>query len=71
MKLTLGKPQLHLKHVKKSLEFLGSDLDYDEIDCILANLVFSKKVRGYISHKKRILVLSKKNAFPTSAVIPK
>ena len=40
-------------------------------ECILANLIFSGKVRGYISHEKRILVLSKKDPFPTSVIIPK
>ena len=35
-----------------------------EIECILANLVYKGFVKGYISHSKATLVLSKKCAFP-------
>jgi len=70
--LIFGKPQIHLDHVVRSLDWLGvKRMDLDEVECILANLIFSGKVRGYISHEKRILVLSKKDPFPTSVIIPK
>mmetsp|Transcript_14215 Transcript_14215/g.16952 ORF Transcript_14215/g.16952 Transcript_14215/m.16952 type:complete len:151 (-) Transcript_14215:96-548(-) len=39
------------------------ELDLDELQCLLANLIANSLVRGYISHEKRILVLSK-DAFP-------
>ncbi len=42
----------------------GSDVDLDEVECILANLIVKGNVRGYIAHEKRILVLSKDNPFP-------
>jgi hypothetical protein len=35
---------------------------------ILANLIFKRYIRGYLSHEKRRLVLSKKEPFPTSKV---
>lgn len=41
------------------------ELDLDELQCLLANLIASSLVKGYISHEKRILVLSK-DAFPES-----
>jgi hypothetical protein len=44
-------------------------IDLDEVECILANLIFKQYIRGYLSHEKRILVLSKKEPFPTSKVI--
>ena len=37
--------------------------------CVLANLIFRKYIKGYISHKQRVLVLSKANAFPPLATI--
>ena len=43
----------------------------DEIECIVANLIFQGKVKGYISHQKRVVVVSKADPFPTSAVIKK
>lgn len=39
------------------------ELDLDELQCLLANLIASSLVKGYISHERRILVLSK-DAFP-------
>jgi len=39
------------------------ELDLDELQCLLANLIANSLVKGYISHEKRILVLSK-DAFP-------
>lgn len=41
------------------------ELDLDELQCLLANLIASSLIKGYISHERRILVLSK-DAFPES-----
>jgi hypothetical protein len=38
--------------------------DEDEAECIIANLIFKKLVKGYISHEKKKVVFSDKNAFP-------
>jgi len=65
------RPQMRLDHVVKAFEWLGMPIDLDEVECILANLIFRGYVRGYISHSKRIVVLSKKDPFPTSVIIPK
>ena len=43
----------------------ASDVDIDEIECLLANLIYKGNIRGYIAHEKRILVLSKDNPFPS------
>jgi hypothetical protein len=40
------------------------DVDLDEVECIVANLIFQKFMKGYISHEKATLVLSVKDAFP-------
>lgn len=39
-------------------------MDMDEIECILANLIFKGYVKGYMSHQKKILVVSKAQPFP-------
>eukprot|EP00941_MAST-03F_sp_MAST-3F-sp1_P003835 g3835.t1 len=36
----------------------------DDVECILANLIYKGFVKGYIAHKHRKLVVSKSNAFP-------
>ena len=39
------------------------DIDGDETQCIIANLIFEGKIKGYISHQHQKLVVSKKDAF--------
>ena len=44
------------------------ELDLDELQCLLANLIANGLIKGYISHEKRILVLSK-DAFPEAGPV--
>ena len=67
----MDKHQISLNHVAKALKWLGMPIDLDEVECILANLIFRGYVRGYLSHAKRVLVLSKRDPFPTASVILK
>uniref|UniRef100_A0A7S2YCU8 PCI domain-containing protein n=1 Tax=Entomoneis paludosa TaxID=265537 RepID=A0A7S2YCU8_9STRA len=67
----VGKSQIALGHVANSFKGLGVPIDLDEIECILANLIYRGYVRGYLSHTKRVLVLSKRDPFPVSAVMAK
>lgn len=39
----------------------------DEIECILANLIFRKQMKGYISHVHKLVVMSKEDPFPLSS----
>jgi hypothetical protein len=65
----VGKEQINLECIAKSFKWLGMPIDLDEVECILANLIYKQYIRGYLSHAKRVLVLSKKDPFPTSKVI--
>jgi hypothetical protein len=67
----LDKHQISLHYVAKAFKWLGLPIDLDEVECILANLIYRGYVRGYLSHSKRVLVLSKRDPFPTDAVIAK
>jgi len=69
--MILEKHQVPLDNVVNAMKWLGLDIDLDEVECILANLIFKKYVRGYISHSKRVLVLSKKDPFPKSVIVKK
>ena len=40
------------------------DVDNDETACILANLIYQGRIKGYISFQHNKLVVSKQNAFP-------
>jgi PCI domain len=64
-----NKSQIPLASFLKALSYLEMSTDYDEIECILANLIYRGYIRGYIAHTKRILVLSKRDPFPLSAIV--
>lgn len=44
-----------------------TDIDMDEMECIVAGLIYGGSIRGYISHQHKTLVVSKVNAFPSLA----
>ncbi len=50
-------------------DFGTHEVDTDEVECIVANLIYSGRIKGYISHQKSILVLSKVDPFPIAAVV--
>jgi nuclear mRNA export protein PCID2/THP1 len=63
--------RLNLASFEQAMQWMGETADLDEIECILANLIFQGKIKGYLSHQKRYLIVSKADPFPSSAVIKK
>jgi hypothetical protein len=60
--------QVPISHLKAALEYLsGEGMELEEVHCILANLIFENKIKGYISLQHQILVISKANPFPPLA----
>lgn len=39
------------------------DVDFDEVECIVVNLIFRKFIKGYILYKNCVLVLFKVDFF--------
>ncbi|XP_030757892.1 PCI domain-containing protein 2 [Sitophilus oryzae] len=62
--LILNTHQIPVESLQTALEFLGQDVDLDETQCIVANLINEGKIKGYISHQHRKVVVSKQNPFP-------
>jgi len=57
--------QVALAKFQRALRWCGvDDVDIDEVECVVSNLIFRKFVKGYISHKNRVVVLSKADPFP-------
>nr|XP_032827768.1 PCI domain-containing protein 2 isoform X2 [Petromyzon marinus] len=57
--------QLPLDAFLVALRFMKvDDVDLDEVQCILANLIYNGHIKGYISHQHQKLVVSKQNPFP-------
>nr|CAH7768526.1 unnamed protein product [Callosobruchus chinensis] len=62
--LILNTHQIPVESLMNALQFLGQDVDLDETQCIVANLIYEGKIKGYISHQHRKVVVSKQNPFP-------
>ncbi|XP_030373291.1 PCI domain-containing protein 2 homolog [Scaptodrosophila lebanonensis] len=57
--------QLDMGDFMSALQFVGvTDASLDETHCIIANLIYEGKIKGYISHAHNKLVVSKQNPFP-------
>lgn len=63
--LILNTHQIPVEALQEALVYLGqTDVDLDETQCIVANLIYEGKIKGYISHQHRKVVVSKQNPFP-------
>jgi hypothetical protein len=56
--------KLDISLFRTALQFAGVTVDDDEVECMLANMIYKGYIRGYLSHEKRVLVLSQKDPFP-------
>ena len=56
--------QVPLQYFVEALKWEGYETDLDEVECIVANMIYRKYIKGYISHKNGVIVLSKKDPFP-------
>ncbi|MBN3303574.1 PCID2 protein, partial [Amia calva] len=62
--------QLPLDAFLVALMFMQvDDVDIDEVQCILANLIYMGHIKGYISHQHQKLVVSKQNPFPPLSTV--
>ncbi|WJX78454.1 Enhanced ethylene response protein 5 [Trifolium repens] len=56
--------QVKLEVIVKALKWLDIDMDVDEVECIMAILIYKNLVKGYFAHKSKVAVLSKQDPFP-------
>ncbi|CAL9127078.1 PAM [Musa troglodytarum] len=56
--------QVKLENIVKALKWLEIDMDIDEVECIVAILIYKNLIKGYIAHKSKVVVLSKQDPFP-------
>ncbi|KAL3702003.1 hypothetical protein R1sor_020025 [Riccia sorocarpa] len=57
--------QIKMDSILKALKWLQVDMDLDEVECIMATLIHKNLMRGYLSHKSKVVVLSKQDPFPS------
>ncbi|KFB38710.1 AGAP008498-PA-like protein [Anopheles sinensis] len=63
--LILETHQIDMDAIHTALQFSGvEDVSIDETHCIVANLIYEGRIKGYISYQHNKLVISKQNAFP-------
>ncbi len=61
-----GKGQnVPLNKVIAAVQWQGVSIDMDEVECIVANLIFDGNIKGYLSHQVSCLVLSARDPFPS------
>jgi len=62
----LGQSQIPLQRFLASLQCVGvTQVDMEELECLLVNLIAKGWMKGYISHEHKMIVLSKKTSpFP-------
>ncbi|XP_077212517.1 enhanced ethylene response protein 5-like [Tasmannia lanceolata] len=56
--------QVKLEVIVKALKWLEMDKDVDEVECIMAILIYKNLMKGYFAHKSKVVVLSKQDPFP-------
>ncbi|KAG8955524.1 COP9 signalosome (CSN) subunit [Tulasnella sp. 419] len=64
--IVLEKPsRMEIKLFHRGLEVSGVDMPMEEVECMLANMIYKGYMRGYISHERQTVVLAKgDSAFP-------
>lgn len=63
--IIMNTHQIPIEAFQTALVYLENTVvDLDEIECIVANLIYEGKIKGYISHQHRKVVVSKQNPFP-------
>lgn len=55
--------QLPLTVLLRCMKGMGVDMSMDELECVIANLIYNGQIKGYIAHQ-RCVVLSKQDPFP-------
>ena len=63
--LITGSHQIDIESFRCALKYLENEsISMEEVHCILANLIYEGKIKGYISLIHQKLVISKQNPFP-------
>ncbi|ESO10814.1 hypothetical protein HELRODRAFT_185280 [Helobdella robusta] len=58
--------QLPISAFTAAFKWMGEDeMDDEEMQCIIANLIYEDRIKGYLSYQHKKLVVSKQNAFPS------
>eukprot|EP00798_Chlamydomonas_sp_ICE-L_P003457 gene3457-13517_t len=61
--------QMPLSLFLRALQLQGLDTDDAELQGIAANLIYRKYIKGYISHKSKVVVLAKTDPFPDLSTV--
>jgi len=59
--------QLDIQTFVNALTWMGQDVDFEETECLIANMIYEGKMKGYISNAHKKVVVSKKDPFPPLA----
>lgn len=57
-------PKIKLDYYIKCLGLCDVHMTFDEVECIIANLIYKGYIKGYIAHTAKYLVVSRNTPFP-------
>ncbi len=63
--LMLKSTRIQISTFQRALQFTGSEVEIEEVECMVANTIYNGYMKGYISREKATVVLSKDNPFPS------
>ncbi|KIR26486.1 COP9 signalosome complex subunit 12 [Cryptococcus deuterogattii LA55] len=61
--------RIPIETFRLALKLHGVDVESDEVECMVANMIYRGYLKGYISHEKKMVVLGKTNPFPKMSAI--
>mmetsp|Transcript_21406 Transcript_21406/g.46870 ORF Transcript_21406/g.46870 Transcript_21406/m.46870 type:complete len:411 (-) Transcript_21406:585-1817(-) len=61
--------QVPMALFQTALQIQGIEKDNADIQCILANLIYRKYIKGYLAYKNQVVVLAKTEPFPDLATV--
>lgn len=59
-----GNSKIPLEYVHSAFRFLNLDFSITDVECIAVSLIEQGYIRGYLVHKRSLLVLAKSQSFP-------
>ncbi|KAF2868695.1 hypothetical protein BDV95DRAFT_579069 [Massariosphaeria phaeospora] len=66
----IRKSRIPISHFATAIRIAGNGqaVEDDEVECLLANMIYKQQMKGYIARERGMVVLNKKGAFPNTGV---
>eukprot|EP00270_Netrium_digitus_P005018 TRINITY_DN16533_c0_g1_i1.p1 TRINITY_DN16533_c0_g1~~TRINITY_DN16533_c0_g1_i1.p1 ORF type:complete len:410 (+),score=100.71 TRINITY_DN16533_c0_g1_i1:54-1232(+) len=62
--------QVKMDGIVHAFKWMELDIDMDEVECLTATMIHKGFIKGYFSHRSKVVVLSKQDPFPKFSAKP-